>query len=142
EDGFMELHNIPQIARNHDWHAIEGDIYRKQGDGPAALAAWKEAIREEPHDPEPYRHLGEYYTMRGDGELAIASLHDALEILPNDMALRQQLAELALRQDKLEVAEQEYRTVLEAQADDPQALLGLSRVYFRKARKEGQYPPG
>ena len=28
-----------------------------------------------------------------------------------------------------------------ARENDPTALLGLSRVYYRKARKEGQYPP-
>jgi tetratricopeptide (TPR) repeat protein len=140
EDAFMELRNIPQPARNHDWWLVQGDIYHKQGDGPGALSSWKEAVREEPHDPEPYRRMGEYYTMRGDGELAISSLHDALEIVPNDMPLRQQLAELALRQDNLDVAESEYRTVLASQPDDPAALLGLARVYFRKARKEGTYP--
>lgn len=142
EDAFMELRNIPQQYRNHDWSLVEGDIFRKQGDGPAALASWRESVRLEPHDPEPYRHMAEYYSVRGDGELAIAGLHDALEIIPNDMPLRQQLAELALRQDKLDVAESEYRTVLASQPDDPGSLLGLSRVYFRKARKEGQYPPG
>lgn len=142
EDAFMELRNIPANFRNNDWYTVEGDIYKKQGDGPAALASWREAIRLEPHGPEAYRHMAEYYAMRGDGELAIAGLHDALEILPNDMRLRQQLAELALRQDKLDVAESEYRTVLASQPDDPASLLGLSRVYFRKARKEGQYPPG
>ena len=142
EEAFMELRNIPANYRTHDWSLVEGDIFRKQGDGPAALASWRESVRLEPHDPEPYRHMAEYYAVRGDGELAIAGLHDALEILPNDMPLRQQLAELALRQDKLDVAESEYRTVLASQPDDPGALLGLSRVYFRKARKEGQYPPG
>jgi tetratricopeptide (TPR) repeat protein len=55
--------------------------------------------------------------------------------------LRNQLAELALRQDKLDVAEAEYRTILGANPDDAQGLLGLSRVYFRKARRDGQYPP-
>lgn len=142
EDAFMELKNIPGNARNHDWHQIEGDIYRKQGDGPAALASWRESIRLEPHNPDPYKHMAEYYAMRGDGELAISELHNALDILPNDMPLRNQVAELALRQDKLDVAETEYRTILASKPDDPSALLGLSRVYFRKARKEGQYPPG
>ncbi|HEY9871095.1 MAG TPA: tetratricopeptide repeat protein [Candidatus Obscuribacterales bacterium] len=142
EDAFMELRNIPQAARTPDWYQVEGDIYRKQGDGPAALASWRESIRLEPHNPEPYRRLAEYYSLRGDGELAISELHNALEILPNDMPLRAQLAELALRQDKLDVAETEYRTILASNPDDPSALLGLSRVYFRKARKEGQYPPG
>lgn len=142
EDAFMELRNIPVNQRTHDWHLVEGDVYRKQGDGPAALASWREAIRVEPHSPDAYRHMAEYYAVRGDGELAIAGLHDALEIIPNDMPLRLQLAELALRQNKLDVAESEYRTVMAAQNDDPGALLGLSRVYFRKARQEGQYPPG
>lgn len=142
EDAFMELRNIPQAARTPDWYQVEGDIYRKQGDGPAALASWRESIRLDPHSPEPYRRMAEYYATRGDGELAIAEFHNALEILPNDMLLRSQLAELALRQDKLDVAESEYRTILASNPDDPSALLGLSRVYFRKARKEGQYPPG
>jgi tetratricopeptide (TPR) repeat protein len=142
EDAFLELHNIPNQYRSFDWYLVEGDIYRKQGDGPAALASWRESIRLDPHSPEAYKHMAEFYAMRGDGELGIASLHDALEILPNDLTLRQQLAELALRQDKLDVAESEYRTILASQPDDPGSLLGLSRVYFRKARKEGQYPPG
>jgi tetratricopeptide (TPR) repeat protein len=142
EDAFMELKGIPVQSRTPDWYQVEGDIYRKQGDGPAALASWREAIRQEPHNPDAYKRLAEYYAMRGDGELAISELHSALEILPNDMPLRNKLAELALRQDKLDVAETEYRTILASQPDDPSALLGLSRVYFRKARKEGQYPPG
>ncbi len=141
EDAFSELHNIPDSERTAEWYAAEGDIYRKQGDGPGALASWHEAIRKEPHDPEPYRHMAEYYALRGDGELAIGEMHNALEILPNDMALRGQLAELALRQDKLDVAESEYRTILAANSDDPNAVLGLSRVFFRKARRDGQYPP-
>ncbi|HEY9785695.1 MAG TPA: tetratricopeptide repeat protein [Candidatus Obscuribacterales bacterium] len=142
EDAFMQLKCVPYSERNGAWYLTEGDIYRKQGDGPSALASWREAIRLDPHAPDPYKHMAEYYALRGDGELAIAEMHNALEILPNDMALRNELAELALRQDKLDVAETEYRTILAAQPDDPRALLGLARVGFRKARKEGQYPPG
>ncbi len=141
EDAYMKLHGVPDVYRGADWHLIDGDVYRKQGDGPAALAAWQEAIRMDPHNPDSYRRLSEYYTLRGDGELAIGEMHNALEILPNDFNLRNQLAELALRQDKLDIAEAEYRTILASQPDDAQGLLGLSRVYFRKARRDGQYPP-
>ena len=145
EDAFMELksitdpNKIPDMASTYQ--QVMGDIYKKQGDGPAALNAWKEATNKDPHNPEPYRRLAEYHTMRGDGELAISEMHDALEILPNDMMLRNQLAELALREDKLDVAESEYRTILATEPDEPNALLGLSRVYLKKGRKDGQYPP-
>ncbi|MBZ0185758.1 MAG: tetratricopeptide repeat protein, partial [Candidatus Obscuribacterales bacterium] len=143
EEAFTELHSIPRDERGSDWQNVQGDIYRKQGDGVSALASWKEANRLNPRNPEPYQRLGEYYTLRGDGELAIGEWHNALDILPNDMKLRSQMAELALRLDKLEVAEEEYRTILNVKPDDPKALLGLSRVFFRKARREGgQYPPG
>jgi tetratricopeptide (TPR) repeat protein len=142
EDAFLELKCVPESGRNTEWFQVQGDIYKKQGDGPASLASWKESVRVEPHNPDSYRHLAEYHTMRGDGELAISEMHDALEILPNDLPLRMQLAELALREDKLDVAESEYRTVLMSQEDDPAALLGLSRVYYKKGRKEGQYPAG
>lgn len=142
EEAFMQLRNVPRGERNAEWSLVEGDIYRRQGDGPAALASWKEAIRQDPHIPDPYQHMGEYYALRGDGEFAIAEMHNALEILPNDMQLRNALAELALRQDKLDVAETEYRTILASNPDDPRALLGLARVYHRKARREGTYPPG
>jgi tetratricopeptide (TPR) repeat protein len=141
EEAFIELKSIPEVARTPDWHLVVGDVYKKQGDGPAALTSWKESVRQDPHNPDAYRHLAEYHTLRGDGEMAISEMHDALEILPNDMLLRNQLAELALRLDKLDVAEQEYKTILTVQEDDPTALLGLSRVYFKKARKDGQYPP-
>lgn len=142
EDAFLELKGIPKAERNGLWSQVEGDIYRQQGDGPAALQSWRASIAQDPHNPEPYRHMAEYYAIRGDGELAIAEMHNALEILPNDMNLRNQLAELALRQDKLDVAETEFRTILATKPDDPEALLGLSRVYFRKARRDGQYPMG
>jgi tetratricopeptide (TPR) repeat protein len=141
EEAYSELHNVPDVGRTPDWYLVEGDVLRKQGDGPAALASWRESVRLDARSPEPYRRLAEYHTLRGDGEMAIGEMHDALEILPNDMQMRSRLAELALRLDKLDVAEAEYRTMLDAQPDDPQALLGLSRVYFRKARKDGQYPP-
>ncbi len=142
EDAFVELQSIPRDQRGSEWHNVQGDIYRKQGDGPSALASWKESNRMDPRNAEPYKRLAEYYAVRGDGELAIAEMHNALEILPNDLNLRSRLAELALRQDKLDVAEQEYRTILAVKQDDASALLGLSRVYFRTARKEGQYPQG
>lgn len=142
EDAFLQLKYVPRLEREGQWFLVEGDVYRKQGDGPSALASWRESIRLDPHNPDGYKHLAEYYALRGDGELAIAEMHNALEILPNDMALRNELAELALRQDKLDVAETEFRTILASAPEDPRALLGLSRVYFRKARKEGQYPPG
>ncbi len=141
EDAYAELHSIPKIDRESDWHSVQGNIFFKQGDGPSALASWKEANRLNPRNPDPYKKLAEYYAMRGDGELAISEMHNALEILPNDLKMRADLAELALRQDKLDVAEQEYRTILSVRPEDPSALLGLSRVFFRKARKEGQYPP-
>jgi len=141
EDAFSELHNVPESDRTADWYAAEGDIYKRQGDGPAALSSWNEAIRKDPHNPDPYRHMAEYYTIRGDGELAIAEMHNALEILPNDMVLHSQLAELALRQDRLDVAEAEYRTILASQANDANAVVGLSRVGYRKARRDGVYPP-
>ena len=115
EDAFTELHTIPEPERNSGWYLSQGDIYKKQGDGPAALASWNESIRREPHNPDPYKHLAEYYSLRGDGEQAINEMHNALEILPNDMNMRGQLAELALRQDKLDVAEEEYRTILASQ---------------------------
>ncbi len=142
EDAFVELQAIPKDQRGSEWYNVQGDIYRKQGDGPSALGSWKESNRLDARNAEPYKRLAEYYAMRGDGELAISEMHNALEILPNDLNLRSRLAELALRQDKLDVAEQEYRTILAVKQDDPSALLGLSRVYFRTARKEGQYPQG
>ncbi|MDQ5934195.1 MAG: Cellulose synthase subunit BcsC [Cyanobacteriota bacterium erpe_2018_sw_21hr_WHONDRS-SW48-000092_B_bin.40] len=140
EEAFMELHNISDSGRSSDWHLVEGDIYRKQGDGPSALASWAKSNSLDPRNPEPYKRRAEYYTNRGDGELAISEYHNALDILPNDFQMRNQLAELALRQDKLEVAESEFKTILAGKPDDPTAMLGLARCGFRKFRKEGSYP--
>jgi tetratricopeptide (TPR) repeat protein len=141
EDAFMELHNIADSQRNSDWHTVEGNIYRHQGDGPSALQSWMKANMEDPRNPEPYRQKADYYALRGDGQLAIAEYHNALEILPNDFSLRDELADLALREGKTEVAEAEYKTILDSKPDDPKALLGLARVGFRKFRMEGTYPP-
>ena len=142
EESFTELHSIPRPDRESEWYKVQGDIYQKQGDGNSAVSSWKESVRRNPRNPDPYKMLARYYMLRGDGEFAIAEMHSALEILPNDIKLRQNLAELALRLNKLEVAEQEFRTILNVKPDDPSALLGLARVFFRKARIEGQYPQG
>jgi len=142
EEAFLQLRNIADGARQSEWHAVEGDIYRKQGDGPSALASWSKAISEDPRNPDPYKKRAEYYATRGDGEMAISEYHNSLDILPNDFDMRGELAELALRQDKLDVAEAEFKTIMESKPDDPKALLGLARVGFRKFRKEGTYPAG
>ncbi len=142
EESFTELHSISRTERESEWYKVQGDIYQKQGDGNSAVSSWKESVRRNPRNADPYKRLAEYYMIRGDGEFAIAEMHSALEILPNDIKLRQQLSELALRLNKLEVAEQEFRTILNVKPDDPSALLGLARVFFRKARIEGQYPQG
>ncbi len=142
EDAFMELHDINPKDRSSLWYQIEGNIYKKQGDGPAALTSWQESIKADPHNSDAYKQMAKFYTTRGDGELAMSQMHNALEILPNDTNLRTDLAELALRQNKLDVAEQEYKTILAGDPDNAQALLGMSRVYYRKARLDGQYPPG
>lgn len=142
EEGFLELKSIPASARTSEWYTVEGNIYSRQGDGPSALQSWMEASKQDPRNPEPYKKKAEHYTMRGDGALAIAEYHTGLEILPNDFAMRGELAELALRQDNLDVAETEFKTILTSKPDDPTANLGLARVGFRKYRKEGTFPPG
>lgn len=142
EEGFLELKSIPTSARTSEWYTVEGNIYSRQGDGPSALQSWMEASKQDPRNPEPYKKKAEHYTMRGDGALAIAEYHTGLEILPNDFAMRGELAELALRQDNLDVAETEFKTILTSKPDDPTANLGLARVGFRKYRKEGTFPPG
>jgi tetratricopeptide (TPR) repeat protein len=141
EEAFMELHNIPDSARSSEWHAVEGNIYQRQGDGPSAVAAWSKSIAEDPRNPLPYRSKAEFYAMRGDGEMAISEFHNALDILPNDFEMRAALAELALRQDKLDVAESEFKVILQSKPEDPKALLGLARCGFRRYRKDGAYPP-
>ncbi|MDX1989866.1 MAG: tetratricopeptide repeat protein [Candidatus Obscuribacter sp.] len=141
EDAYLELKNIPPEQRNSEWHTVAGNIESRQGDGPSALQSWNKASMEDPRNPEPYKRKAEHYVMRGDGALAIAEYHTGLEILPNDWAMRGELAELALRQDNLDVAETEFKTILATKPDDAKALLGLARVGFRKYRKEGNFPP-
>jgi tetratricopeptide (TPR) repeat protein len=141
EEAYLELKTIPADLRNSEWHTVAGNIESRQGDGPSALQSWNKASMEDPRNPEPYKRKAEHYMMRGDGAMAIAEYHTGLEILPNDWAMRAELAELALRQDNLDVAETEFKTILATKPDDPKAMLGLARVYFRKYRKEGNFPP-
>ena len=54
----MKLQSVPETYRTADWYLINGDVYHKQGDGPAALAAWQEAINRDPHNPDSYRRSG------------------------------------------------------------------------------------
>ncbi|MBX9849650.1 MAG: tetratricopeptide repeat protein [Rhodocyclaceae bacterium] len=141
EDAYSELLSIPEGARESEWYHAKGDIYDKQGDGPSAIASWKESYRLNPRNPDPYRRLAEYYSRNGHWELAISEMRNALEKLPYDLRMRAKLAEVAFSEDKLDIAEQEYRAILVAHPDELLSLLGLARVCLRKGVKDGHSPP-
>lgn len=140
KEAARELNAVPPLERNSDWYVAQGTLSEKQNKENEALQSWARASVEDPRAPAPYRKKAAYFEKKGKPNQAIAEYHVALEAFTNDFAMRQALAELALRNNNLDVAESEFKTILTARPDDIKALIGLAQVGFRIYGKDGPYP--
>ena len=64
-------------------------------------------------------------------ENAINSLREALKVSPNNIPLRQHLADILLKTNRLEEAEKEYAELVQM-SGDIKSKTGLAKVYFLK----------
>jgi len=68
----------------------------------------------------------------------IASLREALNFSPENLPLRLYLAECLFKLNNLEEAEKEYKLVLNKEADNAKAKIGLAKIYL----SQGNYSTG
>jgi len=67
-------------------------------------------------------------------DATIQALRAALAVSPDNVPLRRHLADALLRLGRDDEAEAEFRACLRSDGGDPEARLGLARVFYRRGR--------
>ena len=92
-----------------------------------------QATQLDPDEPRwPYYHG--ISLLEEDPESAILKLQRAVQLCGDTVAVRACLAEALLGQDYLDEAEGHFRLILQRHANDPRALLGLSRLAYQRGK--------
>jgi superkiller protein 3 len=96
-----------------------------------AKICFLQATELDPEEPRwPYYHG--IALLEEDPETAIRKLQRAVHLCGEAGAVRACLAEALLGQDRLDEAEAHFRRILQHHANDPRALLGLSRLAYQR----------
>lgn len=99
--------------------------YEMEQSTDAALGAYLDILRLEPHNTSLLTHIGQIYFMKGRWEEAKAKFEAARSLQPNDPAANQWLAQFAERQGDFAKAA-EYLKASASLAEDPSLSLRLS----------------
>ena len=114
------------------WNLL-GEIL-KATDADAAEAAWREALRIDPRNPEALFHLGNRLHERGDEVGAIDLLEQALLAAPDHAGVLNNLALALTGIGRTELAEARYREALAAQPRNADALANLASLLQTQKR--------
>src|SRR5207245_11471085 len=112
------------------WNLL-GEIILKRDPG-GAEAAWREALKIDPHNPEALFHLGNRLRERGEHEVAISHFERALERVPGHPGVLNNLGLALEARGDAQRAEDCYREVLEAHPIPADALAYLEHTLNRQ----------
>lgn len=99
-----------------------------QRDFDTALTLLKQARDDQPDDPVRVMDLARGYDRADQPTMALGTLQDWLDGHPEAAAPRMLLAEIALRNDRLDLAKAQYRKVLALSPQSPTALNNLAML--------------
>ena len=114
------------------WNLL-GEIILKRDPG-GAEAAWREALKIDPHNPEALFHLGNRLRERGEHEVAISHFERALERVPGHPGVLNNLGLALEARGDAQRAEACYREVLAAQPQHADALANLANLLQGRER--------
>jgi len=124
------------LAENpNDGEALEtrGKLALAQGDGDAAVADFRAALRNEPESPALLRLLAFGHEMSGDMTLAEQALNKAVRVAPpDDLTTRLAQARFYLAQNRPDEAAAGLQRVLAQSPNDPRALRQLFGLQVRR----------
>ncbi len=138
EDNKNALATIEKaLALNPDFrgiHSLYGQSKLRDGNPEAARAAFEEELRRNPLDFEANLYLGGLYRLDKDYEKAEGLLRRAQQLRPASLAVRYQLASLALGQGDTETAREALEAIVKEDPDWVEPHITLATAYYRLKR--------
>jgi tetratricopeptide (TPR) repeat protein len=132
------LHAANLDGSDPDTILLIGGVHFISGENEAAIAEYKVGIERFPNDPRFYVNFAE--VLLGSAESlerqarAEALLQKALQLAPHSAEAHYQMGQLALRQGRLQAAENEFSASLHSEPNRSKAHYALSLVYRRMGR--------
>ncbi len=101
-----------------------------------ALAAYSEAARLNPKDPQPHLVAAALQARQGNLDAAASQFHAALDLDPKSQAALSGLANVYISQKKYPEAEAELRKLLAADPENSNAHIQLGRVLAEEGKTD------
>jgi len=122
-------------TRRLPWALLElGKIYRHQGNNETACALFEEALQEDETYIQAYDQLAKIYTADEDMDHALDFLQKAVNLSPKVVVRQQNLAAMALKMDKLDIAEKAFSACIRwgkhSKFKAASDFTGLSKIYL------------
>ncbi len=113
-----------------------GRIYYMEGNGPAAEKWFREAVRRENDDPDPWNAIGVLAAARGDTAAALAAYRRSLDLAGDYAAAHCNLALLLAGRSDLEGAKEHLQSAIRAVPSHAAAHYALGVLYEEEGRTE------
>ncbi|HHT9152026.1 MAG TPA: tetratricopeptide repeat protein [Candidatus Hypogeohydataceae bacterium YC40] len=133
EDCIKECKNgLEKNPTNPDLHHLLGVALVKKGEIAEAQEEFIKAVDIDPHYVQGYLSIASIHNLQGRPDLALSICGAALESNPDSLDIMLMLAGCYAGLGKYEKALEQYQKCLAQKNNEPQALFGLSTVYFLK----------
>jgi len=116
--GIADLYRDTGLAAKADINKIKSGV----------LAALNKAEALKPENPLTIHRLADYYKLWGENEKAIRLFVALIELSPSLIGVREQLAELYLREEKTEDATKQLEAILRSRPTNERALFILGGI--------------
>ena len=113
---------------------LQGELYLKQGNQPAAINSCKKAIYVKPENSRPYINLAGVYERRSDHEFAMEELKTAIILNPNYKEGIYRVANMSLETKKYQQALEYYSRLLGDATYNNNAIIGLANTYYEMSK--------
>ena len=129
----------PNSARMHQAMAHE---LAKRGNTAEAIENYKAALKIDPQLPGLHFELGEMFKISGSQHLAEAESEykAALQVDPRDEQAHCRLGDIAAQGNNLQAANEYFSRALELQPNDPEASIGMAKVFVAMGQPEKAVP--
>jgi tetratricopeptide (TPR) repeat protein len=122
----------PKLASVYGYY---GQALMATGDTPAAVAAFRKELEQNPNDFDSHLNLAALLKQDQAYDDAVQHLERAIRVRPGDLRARYQLATIQLAVGKLEQARKDLESIVKEAPTFTEAHVSLATLYYRLKRK-------